>query len=464
MNRITLALLSGALAAALPANPLPAQAPNLARVQAVADSLAGAYVAQGVLPGLTVAVAHRGEIAFVRGYGTADLEQGVPAGPETVYGVTSITKQLVAAAVLRLADAGRLSLDDSVSKHLPDFPLQGRPVTVRHLLGHTSGIFPLRSFSSLPDTTLLRRDLGYAQMVELFGAQPFEFEPGERWAYNNLGYYLLGEIVSRVTGTPWGEHVERELAALGIHHTVFCDQNRLVPHRARPYEARRAGGFANARWISLHIFGASGAFCSTAGDLVRWTHLLFGGQVVSPASLRGMTTPGVLADGRPTGYGYGLYVGELAGHRRLHHGGTSPWGAYLSHYPDDGLTVVVLTNAAGVGRERGAELEEALARAAFGIEIPDLPMAAEEAARYEGTYALQLPEGRTLDLRVFVEDGVLKAQAAGQRAARLRSQGGHAFLHETDSGIRMVFTLEDGRAASVTLHQNGGVFPGPRKP
>ncbi|HEX6910118.1 MAG TPA: serine hydrolase domain-containing protein, partial [Longimicrobium sp.] len=133
MKHITMALAAGALAAAWSANPLSSQALDLARVQAVADSLAGGYVAQGRLPGLTVAVAHNGETLFVRGYGKADLEQDVPAGPETVYGITSLTKQLTAASVLRLADAGRLSLDDDITKHLPDFPVQGRRVTVRHL-------------------------------------------------------------------------------------------------------------------------------------------------------------------------------------------------------------------------------------------------------------------------------------------------------------------------------------------
>lgn len=464
MKHITMALAAGALAAAWSANPLSSQALDLARVQAVADSLAGGYVAQGRLPGLTVAVAHNGETLFVRGYGKADLEQDVPAGPETVYGITSLTKQLTAASVLRLADAGRLSLDDDITKHLPDFPVQGRRVTVRHLLNHTSGIFPLRNFSSVGDTTVVRHDLDYGQMVALFGSQPFEFEPGERSGYSNMAYWLLGEIVSRVTGTPWWQHVERELAGMGIQQTVFCDQNRLVPRRARPYEARRAGGFANARWISLHVFGAAGSFCSTAADLVRWSHLLFGGQVLSPASLREMTSPALLSGGQATEYGMGLYVGELAGHRRLYHGGTSPWGAFLAHYPDDGVTIAVLTNGAGIGRERGAELEEALARAAFRAEIPDLPISTDEAARYGGTYALQLPEGRTLELRVFVEDGQLKAQATGQNASRLRWQGGHAFLHGTDAGIRLVFTVEGGRATSVTLHQGGGQFVGPRKP
>lgn len=463
MNPGILVLTAAALAALVTAAPLPAQAPDLARAQAVADSVARAWVAEGVLPGLTVAVARNGETVFTRGYGKADLEMGADAGPETVYGISSITKQLTAAAVMRLVEAGRLSLDDGITKHLPDYPAQGHTVTIRHLLNHTSGIYPIRNANAVDDPEWYRRDLSYAQMVELFGTRPFEFEPGARYSYNNMGYYLLGEIIARVTGTPYAEHMERELQSLGLRGTVYCDHRRIVPNRAETYEALQAGGFVNTRYISMHIYGAAGAFCSTAADLLRWTHLLHAGQVVSPASLAQMTAPGVLTSGERIPYGYGLDLGELGTHRSVHHGGTNPWGAFLSHYPQDGLTIAVLTNAAGVGRERGAELEKLMARAAFGMEIPDLPLPAESIARYEGTYALQVGE-RTLDLRVFGENGKLMAQATGQRVSRLRWQGGDTFLHGSDDGIRLVFTVENGRASMVTLHQGGREIPGRRKP
>jgi CubicO group peptidase (beta-lactamase class C family) len=203
----------GALAVLGLADAARAQAPalRLERAAAVADSLAQGQVASGAIPGMTVAVARNGEVVFVRGYGRADVEAGAPAGPETVYGITSITKQFTAALVMRLVDAGRISLDDPVTKYLPDYPAQGRTVTIRHLLNHTSGISPMRGTSAVEEAGWYSRDLSYAEMVERFGRQPFEFEPGTRHAYNNFAYYLLGEIVGRVAGMPYARYVEREL-------------------------------------------------------------------------------------------------------------------------------------------------------------------------------------------------------------------------------------------------------------
>jgi D-alanyl-D-alanine carboxypeptidase len=462
MNPPMLFLIPTALTALLAADPLPAQALDLARIEAVADSAAQAQIAAGDVPGMTIAVARNGEIVFSRGYGRANLEMGVAAGPETVYTVTSITKQITAAFIMRLVDAGKLSLDDSITKYLPDYPAQGRHVTVRHLLNHTSGISPMRGTGSLSDTQWFKRDLAYQEMVDLFGKQPFDFEPGAGYAYNNMAYYLAGEIITRVTGTPWTEHLERELGALGMRHTMYCDARRLVPNRADAYVAEN-GGFVNAPYVSIQILGASGAFCSNAADLVRWSHLLHGGQVVSPTSLRQMTTRTVLTTGDTVDYGFGLYVDRLGTHRKLYHGGTRPGGSYLAHYPDDGLTIAVLTNAAGTGREKATEVEDALARAVFGLEVPDLPITADEIARYEGTYTLQAG-GRTLDVRVFGQDGRLHAQPEGQDATRLLNQGSHVFIAEADNKIRFVFTVQDGRVQGVTLHQNGREFPGTRKP
>ena len=461
MNRHTRALITSA-AAVLAAHPLHAQTLDLARAQAVADSVARAQVASGTIPGMTLAIARNGEIVFTRGYGKADVEMGVHATPETVYGITSLSKQVTAALILRLADAGRLSLDDSITRHLPDYPAQGRLVTVRQLLNHTSGVSAMRGTGAVNEPNWVRRDLTYAEMIEMFGRQPFEYEPGAKHEYNNFAYYLAGEIIGRVTGTPYAEQVERELAPLGLARTMYCDARRVVPGRGESY-TRQDGRFIHTPFVSMQILGGSGALCSTAGDLVRWTRLLFGGGLVSPASLAQMTAPTVLATGETVQYGLGVYLDSLAGHRRVYHGGTRPWGSFLSHYPEDGLTIVILTNASDEGREQAALMEEAIARAAFGAEAADLPLAAEDIARYAGTYTLRAGE-RTLEVRVFGENGQLMAQPAGQRVTRLLHQGSHAFVAREDAGIRFVFIVRDGRVEGVTLHQRGREFPGTRHP
>jgi CubicO group peptidase (beta-lactamase class C family) len=296
-------------------------------------------------------------------------------------------------------------------------------------------------------------------MIELFGTQPFEFEPGTRHGYNNFAYYLLGEIIGRVTGTPFARHVRREMEGMGLARTGVCDE--ATPGRARSYR-RRDGRMTPAPRMSLVILGGAGALCSTTADLVRWTHLLHGGQVVTPASLRAMTERTTLSTGGTEDYGFGVYVEALGGHPKIFHGGGIPWGGYLSHYPEDGLTLVVLTNGAGA-RDEAAKLEEALARAALGMEVPDLPLTADEMARYAGTYALQAGP-RTLEVRVWTEDGRLMAQPAGQPVTRLLSQGDHAFVLEADVDIRLVFTVDGSQATGVTLHQRGMQIPGTRNP
>lgn len=462
MNRTMLALLFPALVAVPAAAQAPRPALPLDRVAAVADSMARVQMTARGIPGITIALARDGEILFSRAYGTADVEMGAAATPETVYGITSLTKQFTAALVMRLVEQGRMSLEDSITRHLPDYPVQGRRLTIRHLLNHTSGIAPMRGTSSVADPQWFRRDLTYVQMIDLFGREPFAFEPGTRHEYNNFAYYLLGEIIGRVTGTPYAQHVDAQMAALGLAHTTYCDATRVVPGRAETY-ALAEGRLVHAPYVSMQVLGAGGAMCSTAADLVRWTHLLHAGQVVSPASLREMTAKTVLAGGETEDYGFGLYVDEFGGRRKVYHGGTLPWGSFLAHYPEDGLTIVVLTNGSGA-RDEATFVEEAMARAAFGIEIPNLPLTAEEIAGYAGTYTLQVSPERTLDVRIFGQDGQLMVEPAGQDVGRLLNQGGHVFIAEDDEDIRVAFAVEGGRAIGITLHQRGRSVPGTRKP
>lgn len=460
MNLHALVVVSAALAALIAGNPVPAQTPDLERIAAVADSMASAQMAGGAVPGMTIAVAHNGEVVFTRGYGSADVEMGVAASPESVYKIGSITKQMTAAIVMRLVEAGRISLDDPITKYLPGYPVQGHHVTVRHLLNHTSGIKAFRVMNE-ENRQRFRADLTYQDIVNLYGSQPFEFEPGTAYAYNNTAFYLLGEIITRVTGTPYAEYVERELIQpLGLGQTVYCDDSRVIPNRVRGYEFE-GGRLVNARYLSIRNASAAGALCSTAADLVRWTGLLHGGRVVPPASLRQMTAPTVLAAGDTSGYGFGLQLDELGGHPKVFHtGGVNGFVSMLSHYPQDGLTVAVLINSL---RGNPVEVEKALARAALGVQVRDLPVAAEDVARYEGTYTWGVGQS-TREARIFGEDGTLKMQM-GRQAIQLLAQGGDAFIPAADQDTRIVFAVRDGRAEGFTIHEGRwDVTPATRKP
>ncbi len=413
---------------------------------------------------MSVAVAKDGKTVFTRGYGLADVEMGVAASPETAYQIASVTKQFTAAAIMRLVEAGKVSLDDPITRFLPDYPVQGHHVTVRHLLNHTSGI---KSYTELGKEAQrqLRLEPSSEEMVALFGKQPFVFKPGEKFRYNNSGYYLLARVIEEVTGAPYEEYMERELLQpLELHNTLYGSAQRIIPNRAKgyKYESNAAGTLYNAPGFSIKGNGAGG-LSSTVGDLIRWTHLLHSGQVVSRESLRQMTTPTELSAGGTRTYGFGLDLARLGDHEKVvHTGDTDGFNSYLTHYPKEGLTIAVLTNSDDALHQK---VEEALARTALGMELTtvlDLPLTAADIARYEGTYVLETG-AKPMELRVFGEDGKLKVQLGGRKAFRFRSQGDSSFIPFFDEDIRLVFITENDRTDSVQLHMGGQVTPGKRK-
>ncbi|WP_207431430.1 serine hydrolase domain-containing protein [Sabulibacter ruber] len=342
-----------------------------APIETLADFLANEVLAEGKIPGITLAIAQHGELVFARGYGQADVELEVPVDLETVYRANAITQQFTAALILRLVEAGKLSLDDPITQYLPEFPTQDHQVTLRHLLSHTSGIGKdLTIGQSSVDQAGLQQEFPLERIVERFKTLPFRFSPGEQSEPNSMGYYLLGIIIGRVTGIPYAYYLEQELLQpLGLSHTRYEYDQRIIPDRAKGYTFS-GNQLLNAPYASAQAEGAAGALCSTAEDLVRWTYLLHSGQVVSQASLQQMMAPTVLITGDTVGYGYGIYLDELARHPKVYQEGSSAgFGAYLSHYPADGLTIAILTNS-GLGKEKAAEIEELLACEILRVPAP----------------------------------------------------------------------------------------------
>jgi CubicO group peptidase (beta-lactamase class C family) len=291
------------LAGAAQVAPLSAQeAPDHVALTTAVDSIAQQELATGRVAGLTIAVARNGELILDKGYGYADLENELPATARSVYRIGSITKQFTAAAILRLVDEGKLSLDDELTKFLPDYFTGGRKITIHHLLTHTSGI---KSYTSLGPKwrTKMRLDLTHDELVGLFMDEPFDFEPGEKYLYNNSGYYLLGMIIEKITGQSYGDYLEEVFfRPLGLESTRYCDETPLIRYRARGY-APSLTGLVNAQPISMNQPYAAGSLCASAADLVRWQEALSGGEVVSGTSYELMTTPAMLNDGSPTNYG-----------------------------------------------------------------------------------------------------------------------------------------------------------------
>lgn len=421
------ALLVGSIA------PLSTRAQEARALTSYIDSVAQAAVAEHRVAGVSVAVAKNGRIVLAKGYGFADLENDVPATAETVYRIGSITKQFTSAAIMRLMEQGKLTLDDTIQKFLPQFPTQGHRVTVRQLLNHTSGI---KSYTSLGPKwqRRVRLDLEPDSLVAVFADEPFDFKPGEAYRYNNSGYFLLGMIVEKLSGKRYGQYVQDEFfTPLRLGNTVYCDQAPIIKRRAQGYAPRPGGPFINAEPLSMTQPYAAGSLCSTVNDLVTWTLALSSGKVVSPASYALMTTPGTLSDGKPITYGFGLGMGTLRGHRQVsHNGGINGFVSELHHYTDDSAVTVVLTNTSALA---AVDVERLVARRALGVQdIPAVPIEGAALARLAGEYGAG--SGR---LRVFVEGGQLRAQSAGAPAFALRHIGNERFARDDNDDVQFDF-------------------------
>jgi CubicO group peptidase (beta-lactamase class C family) len=424
------------------------------------DSMIRAEMGRAPWAGLSVAVQKDGVLLFARGYGMADLEHGVPVNPGTVFRLGSVTKQFTSTAILQLMEDGKLSPDDEITRFLPEYPAEGRTVTVHHLLTHTSGI---RSYTSMGPAfwEKSRLDMTHEEMLDLFASEPFDFEPGEEYRYNNSGYYLLGMIIEEVSETSYPEYLEEHvLGPAGLLQTSYCDQRAIVPHRAEGYSRSPEGGLANAEYLSMAPPGAAGALCSTTLDLLKWQAALDSGLLLEPSSRELQLTEATVNDGSGIGYGYGLSLGELQGHRKVAHGGgINGFAAMLATYPDDDLTVVVLGNTEG---GLSGRIEENVARMVLGLELDpvlDLPVPASERERLTGEW--RFPD-IGLTARIYQEGEDLFFGIPGQPPSRLLSQGENVFFMADNVNQVLVFPGGPAPAETVELRVGSATYAGER--
>jgi len=350
--------------------------------------VAAAAIAAGESPGLEVAVIKDGKPVLVKGYGSANLEQHVPVSNDSVFRIGSVTKQFTAAALLLLAEEGKVSLQDKLSKYYPNFP-RANDITLDQMLHHTSGIFNYTSAPNFEVDGMIHRSTD--EMVEFIGKLPKtqDFEPGSNWSYSNSAYFILGGVIEKASGESLAKVFKtRFFTPLGMTNSALDDETEIVAGRARGYSGAGRGKYINAPFISMSIPGAAGSVRSTASDLAAWNAGLYGGKVLKPASLTAMLTPGKLSNGDNSGvamakmmtaagapaaasakreYGYALFLSQDEGHRKIDHGGgIYGFSASLSEFPDDKTTVVVLSNA--IGKDVGVSaVADRIERLAIGL-------------------------------------------------------------------------------------------------
>lgn len=422
------------------------------------DSVVQAHVQHQLVAGASVVVLQGDDTLHARGYGFARIDGEVSATPESLFNVGSVAKIFTGAALLRLTETGQLSLDDPVLRWLPDFPNreQGRRITVRSLLNHTSGL------SDHLAADLARWEATGAPltpewlMTEYLSDRPLDFEPGSHWSYSNAGFYLASLIIERASGKPWYDYINDEiLSPLGLSRVRLCNAD---PDSVTPgYDATDSGFEESALFAETGVRG-DGGLCASAMDLAHVPRALESGLVVSPTSLSDMLTPTRLSTGVDVPYGLGVRLGTLQGRRSWGHtGGLNGNVAVVNWFPEEGVTIVVVTNTVGTEAD-GLAIYEAVVGRVLDIETnPARGLLVERAdlLPYTGRYR----GGRTgaeYDVRVETAQLVI-SQIGSEATTPLVYLGDHTFAR-ADGEVpldRYVFQVSGDVALAFTGYYNG---------
>jgi CubicO group peptidase (beta-lactamase class C family) len=419
-------------------------------------------------PGAVVGVIKGGKLTFVKGYGAANLTYGIPFTPETPTNIGSSSKQFTGFALALLASRGKLSLDDDVRKYIPELKDFGKKITVRHLLSHTTGYREFINTLIIEGRQVLEADyIAPDEAIKVINRQPtLQNEPGAEFNYNNSAFSLASMVVARVTGRPFAEWMREEVfLPLGMTKTwVRADPGQIIPGRSIGYIAGE-GGFREVR--DLHASQGAGGINTTPGDVAKWFRNFKTGELGGQAVIKEMTTSFVLNDGKPSNYGYGMFLDSTRGLRRWQHGGNDvAHSSTFVYYPDLDAGYVVFSNYQGVpgnianvvadaffGKNMTAP-QRTTASATAAIEVP-----AATLQRYAGKYEMTTLGG--LLVTVELQGGQLRLQVPGQPALPLRPTSMTSF-EVVGAPARITFnTSADSSVEGITFDQ-GGQHPGRR--
>lgn len=419
------------------------------RLAAIAQSFAD----RGLFTG-TVLVARGDQVLLDRGWGLASQEWQVPNAPGVKYLLASVSKQFTAAALLRLVDQGRLGLNDALSRHLSGLPAAWSAVTVRQLLAHTSGLPNHTQGGGLEK--IRHQQMTPRELYASFRDAPLDFSPGNGWNYSNSGYVMAGMLIEQLSGKSYAEFVRTELLQpMGMTSSGVAHSAAIVPQLASGY-VKEGKVLRPANFLNMSIPYSAGALYGTTGDLLKWQQGLYGGALLSPASLKEMTTPvrnnyalglNVSSAGQPLSYG--------------HSGGIDGFSTYLHYEPAQKLTIAVLSNQES---SAAPALALKLAAAANGLAVVlpeerkavELPGAAQD--RVQGSYSL--PNGRTL--WVIRRGGALWARLGNEQWTPLVAESASNFYAPQVDGELRFELPASGSARSVTLPDLPGQPSGPR--
>ncbi|WPO78357.1 serine hydrolase domain-containing protein [Flavobacterium sp. KACC 22761] len=402
-------------------------------------------------PGCVVLVAKKGEVVYRKAFGSANLELNVPMKPEMVFKLGSITKQFTAVAILQLVEQGKISLQDSLQKFVPDFPSKSKKITVENLLTHTSGI---RDYMQIDyqEPNLERRDFDPKELIDHFKNFPLEFEPGTKYKYSNSGYFLLGYIIEKVSGKSYKTYLQENiLKPLNLNQIYFDTSNAIIPNRVSGYR-KEGSEFKNADYWSMTIAYAAGELISNADDLLKWNIGLYSCKILKKETLDKAFVPFKLKDGSMTEYGYGWILKNINGIKSIEHGGAIT--GFLSneiYFPEEDVFVATLFNCECAPKD---ELSVDIASIALGktfqneVKIDDALL-----NEYLGTYTLSKDTKRTIV--IIKENGHLLAKISGQGTVPLIFQSNTKFQFKNILDAECEFIKENGKVTKFNVSQNG---------
>jgi CubicO group peptidase (beta-lactamase class C family) len=430
-----------------------AQVPDKEKVVAGAErafeKVIKAYVAAA--PGCAAAVSLNGETVFEKAFGLAELEHNVPNTPQTIFESGSVAKQFTAAAIVLLQQEGKLSIDDPVRKYIPELPEYGAPLTIRHLLNHTSGIRDWGTVMSLTGAGRGDRVIGQDLALDVITHQrSLDFTPGSEYSYSNSGYNLAAIIVERVSKQKFPAFVEERLfKPLGMKNSLWRDDyQRIVPGRAQAY-SRQGNGPWRLNMPFMNVYG-NGGMLTTVGDWMKWNAMLDSKSLGAPL-VDALQTRGVLNDGRKIIYALGLEVSTYKGLKDVSHGGaTAGYQTFLARYPENKVSIAVMCNgtspsAGGIAANITDEIFGLLAE---NPQTETAKVSEDELKKFVGIWR---SEKTHFPARFIVENGVSR-----WRGGRVVPMGGGKFS-AGDNQLKFTFDRDGRPVFAETVDSDGEV-------
>lgn len=405
--------------------------------QQVDEILSEQYERQG--PGAAALIYKDGDVIYRKGFGYANIELDVKMKPEHVFEIGSITKQFTAIAILMLEEQGKLKVEDDITKFIPDYPSNGKSITIHQLLNHTSGIKSYTNMQSFQQKA--RTDMTPSEIIDFVKNEPMDFDPGEQYLYNNSGYVILGHIIEVVTGISYEEFVQKNFFdKLGMTNSYYGSHSKVIKNRAYGYSDR--GGYVNADYLSMTLPYAAGSLMSNVDDLLKWQKALNTYQLISKATYEKAINGSTLNNGEKIGYGYGLGAGTIQGSKSISHGGGifgyTTQGIYL---PEEDVFVSVLTNCDCTSP---GSITNKIAAIAIGKPLPSIKNAVSlnqsQLSKWLGAY--EFPDGAIR--YITLEDNKLYSQRENSTKFEIYPLSETRYIFE-EGDIEYNFSMVNGK-------------------